>query len=301
VKNRGILIAEAVVASFLMLFAFAAAAALFDAALRWESDSGNYRKAALVAERKMEELRAEASDISSGDNFANHIDSLIAGPHADYPDAPGFSITVTPLDNVHRTITANGRTPGDGVHSPCSSFFTDPAPVGLPHPFDPTGDHQLNQIYHTYPYSRPMPRSYRLVQVSVAYGGGTNPRTFELVSLIGDPLMPPNPTVPNVNNSVVVSRVGPNSDISSASPSATYTVSVVTNSGAIVEEVSALWNITPRSTGSGDLFTLDPNGTSCRLDLGPAPYAGTEISLAARVRYRGVEAIGVSAPVGVNP
>ena len=78
-------------------------------------------------------------------------------------------------------------------------------------------------------------------------------------------------------------------------------VDVLAALGAIVEEVSAVWNITPTSTGSGRLFTLDPNGTQCRLELGPSPYAGTEISVAARVRYRGVEAIGTSANVGVSP
>ena len=161
-KPRGILIAEAVVASFLMLFAFAAAAALFDAALRWESDSGNYRKAGLVAERKMEELRAQASDIGAGGTFAGRIDGLIGGPHPDYLDAPGFTITVTSLPNRHLTIPANGLTPSDGVHSPCSTFFTAPGPPGAPHPFDPNGDHQRNRTYATYPFSRPMPQSYRL-------------------------------------------------------------------------------------------------------------------------------------------
>ena len=300
-KPRGILIAEAVVASFLMLFAFAAAAALFDAALRWESDSGNYRKAGLVAERKMEELRAQASDIGAGGTFAGRIDGLIGGPHPDYLDAPGFTITVTSLPNRHLTIPANGLTPSDGVHSPCSTFFTAPGPPGAPHPFDPNGDHQRNRTYATYPFSRPMPQSYRLVQVSVAYGNGPPPRTFELVSLIGDPLPPASNVVPNVNSSVVVTRTGPGGTLTPSNPTTTFDVAVQTASGAIVEEVSAIWNITPTSTGSGRLFTLDPNGTQCRLELGPSPYAGTEISVAARVRYRGVEAIGTSANVGVSP
>lgn len=297
-KQRGILIAEAIVASFLMLFAFVASASLFDAALRWEADSGNYRKAALVAERKMEELRAASADIAVGEAFADQIDALIAADHDEYDDAPGFAITVTALPNTHRVIPANGLTPTDGVHSPCSSFFTAPGPAGAPHSFDNRGDHQINRVYHTYPYSRPMPRSFRLVQVTVEYGGGVNPRTFELVSLIGDPLLVPTTTG---SGPVKVTRVGSNSDLNSSNPNATFNQNLQTQSGAIVEEVSAIWNITPTSTGAGKLFTPNPNGTSCRLDRRTPAFADTEITLAARVRYRGVEYVGYSPTVDVQP
>lgn len=293
-RRSGVLIVEAIVAAFLMVFAFAAAATLFDGALRWESQGANLRKATLVAERKMEELRRDCSDIPAGTTFAAHADTVLGLPVTPYPEDPGFTIEVDVLPHTNQRIQANGLTPTPGVHSPCSAFFT--LPPTLPAD-DPGGDFQRNRRYQTFPYSRPMAESFRQVQVTVYYGGGTPPnsRFVRLVSLIGDPILPPSATTPNENITVrVIRESGSPSSLSAGSPSAFYSLEVVTNSGAEVENVAAVWNITPDSTGHARIFTMDSSGQRVRITRGNLAVGGTEVRLAAKVRYGGVEAIGIS-------
>lgn len=296
-----------------MVFAFAAAASLFDASIRWESRSSNMRKAALIAERKMEELRGRSRDIPGVQSFDAHMTALIAGPHPPYNDAPGFIITVTELPNIHQEIPSNNLTPSDGVHSPCSLFYTTPvpaAPPNQPHPSDlpprpgiRNGDAQRNRRYDSYPYSRPMPLSYKLVKVEVEYGAGGlvgQPRNFELISLIGDPILPPDR--PAENRDLTVQVTGPASGtLSTGNPSIDLGLLVTTASGSVVEDVSAIWSITPTSTGDADLYTMNANGTQCRLLHGPLARSGTDVTIQAQVRYGGIEAIGFSPTFRVAP
>lgn len=305
--SSGVLIVEAVIAAFLMVFAFAASASLFDASLRWESFSSNQRKAALLAERKMEEIRARATAIPSGQTFAQHIDSVIGGTHNPYPDAPGFEFTVTTLRNRHLRVPTSGFTPTDGVHSPCSVLYTQPDNPGTtnritpaynidpPTPFDPNGagDFQKNNFYDTYPYSRSMANSYRLVKVTVSFGTNGD-RTVDLISLIGDPILPPNRPADNLNDTVNVVRTAGNNVLSGASDFAEYEIRVTTASGAVVEDVSALWSVHPLSTGSVDIFCLNASGTRVRVSRNRFSRNGTRARLFPKIRYEAEEARGLS-------
>lgn len=297
-RRSGILIVEAVIASFLMVFAFAAAATLFDGALRWESQGTNLRRAALLAERKMEQIRADCGNIPNGSDFPTHADSVIAGPHPDYADAPGFAFTVATLPNVHRMIPANNLTPTDGMHSPCSLFYTELPTVFVNDALGfPLGDFQKMKAYETFPYSRPMNDTYRMVEVNVTYGGA---RTFRLVSLIGDPILPPQPVAPNLNATVTVVRVSGPQNLSAGSPDAEYEIRVRTDpagSNVNVLDCSAVWNTTPDSTGNVTIFALDSKGTRVRVSRGPFALTPSEVRLAAKVRYGGVEAVGISADI----
>ncbi|MFA7482610.1 MAG: hypothetical protein WC314_19035 [Vulcanimicrobiota bacterium] len=315
---KGVLIAEAVIACFLLIFAFLAAASLFDASLRWESSSSNERKAALLAERKMEEIRAAASQVPSGTTFGDHIDSILALAHDSYSDAPGFDFEVVVLPNHHEPIPTSGFTPEDGVHSPCSQMYTEPSNPGSTsrtsgapaYDIDPAsafnlaGDFQKNERYDTYPYSRSMPNSFRLVRVRVLFGSGGN-RMAELISLIGDPILPPNKPTTNVNDTL---RVTPTGGVNiGLNGSQVFGTTVTTANGSIVEDVSCLWSIHPISSGTADLYVLNAGGTQVlvRARTAASGYhnglsqGGTNFVLFPQIRYEGIEARALSGDVNL--
>lgn len=305
----GVLVVEAIVACFLMVFAFAASASLFDASLRWESSSSNIRKATLLAERKMEEIRARSSLVPAGSTFADHIDDIISGPHPAYSDSPGFDFDVRVLDNEHRIVPTSGLTPSNGVHSPCSTFFTRPTNPGSlsraaqPYAFDDEGDFQKNARYETFPYSRAMPNTFRLVQVTVSYGSGGN-QEMQLISLIGDPILPPRRVTPpaeNLNNTLRVELESGPPNLNSVNAVADYRIVVTTANGSVVEDVSALWSIHPLSSGTADIFPLNASGTRVRISRNNLSRGGTSFRLFPQIRYEGIEARATSAVIGISP
>jgi hypothetical protein len=309
-RSSGVLIVEAIIAAFLMVFAFAASASLYDASLRWESQSGNLRKAALLAERKMEEIRALCSQVPSGTTFAAHADAVIGAAHPAYPDAPGFDFTVQTLPNRHQPVLTSGFTPDDGVHSPCSTLFTRPDNPGTVDrtvpayaidgntPFDRAGDFQKNNAYETYPYSRAMNNSFRLVRVTVNFGtnGG---RTIDLVSLIGDPILPPAKPASNINVTANVVLVNGSSSLTTAGSFAEYELRVTTAGGSQVEDVSALWSVHPLSNGTVDIFCLNAAGTRVRVTRNNLSRPGTSAVLFPKIRYEGIEARATSGSINL--
>lgn len=305
-------------ASFLMVFAFLASASLYDAALRWESQSGNMRKATLVAERKMEELRAVSAQVPSGQSFADYFDSLIpSGPES----IDGFDVTTTVLPNHHEKVKTSGYTPPDGFYSPCSTLYTEPDNPGstsrnaAPYNFDSgtlfdpaprgAGDFQLNNLYQTYPYSRTMNKTYRLVKVSVNYGA-RNGQPVELVSVIGDPILPlktPPPTAgyptdpPDIDFSMKVTPAGV-FGLAGLNNFLDFSFTLTAANGSVIEDAACLWGVHPLSSGTGDLFVMDGIGSKVRVrrsaDLS---RNGTKIILFPKVRYRGVDVRATSSDI----
>ena len=302
-KSGGFLVVEAIVACFLFVFAFAASAALFEASLRWVGQSSNYRQAGFLAERKMEEIRASVSQIPSGLSFSQHLDSILSGPHPPYDGFSEFEFEVELLDNEHKVVESSGFKPDDGVHSPCSAFYTRPdtptsvSRTAAPYANDPEGDFQKNATYSTYPYSRSMPDSYRLVQVRVTFGESAR-QNVELISLIGDPISPPklpaNSSDDNLNVAVRVVRESGPADLTSSTASAVYHIEVTTQSGSKVDDVSAIWSIYPISSGSVDIFPLDAAGTRVRVSRNGFSSAGTSVRLFPQIRYESIEARALS-------
>lgn len=274
-------------AAFLMLFAFAAACTLFDAAVRWEAESSNLRRANMVAEKKMEELRALTLTVPNGRSFSEVLEDL-DGPQAEYPEAPGFAIEVSILPNSHEAVPTSGLEPTDGVHSPCSSMFTEaPGPGDNP----PDDNPQLNNLYRTYPYTRHIPDSLKMVEVRVTYGSNSQP--VRLVSLLGDPLTP-------IDRVVVTKVSGPTNLI--GSDSAIYTAQVVTATGSHPKDVTILWSLSLQSTGSLTFLPLDSSGRRVqvkrRTSVTPAG-ADAKARVQAMVRYGGKEVSGESPPIGL--
>lgn len=289
--DRGGLLLEAVLAAFLMIFAFATSASLFDASLRWESEATNIRRASLVAERRLEELRALTAKVPAGSSFSNVLAGHL-GVETEYPEDPGFQVKVKALRNRHDRVETSGLTPPDGVHSPCSALFTAP-PATSPGSNPPNDNPQLNNAYSTYPYSRSMPTSLRLVEVTVTYSGG---KTLRLVSLLGDPIVPfaKKPVV------VVTKASGPSS-LSNTSTPAVFEAQVVTQSNSRPDDVTVLWSTTLDSTGALDCLPLDSTGRTVRVTRAPITPSGVgaKARVQALVRYGGQEAVGESIEISL--
>lgn len=281
------LLVEVIVASFLMLFAFAAASSLFDASLRWESESGNLRRAAMLADKTMEDLRFKAGQVPSGQSFSDILPGLL-GTSSD-SSAPGFVIETSLFTNTHRTVQTSGLTPPPGVHSPCSSMYTAVPPVN-----PPDNNPQLNNQYGTYPYTRYLPASLPMVQVAVTYAEGR--KTYRLVSLIGDPVTPfaATPTVQ-------VTKVSGPSSLNNFTTSAVYTAQVVTSTGSLPKDVTIIWGVTLGSTGSLVFLPSDSSGrnVSVKRRTSTPLGANAQARVQALVRYGGKEAVGVSDPISL--
>lgn len=278
---------EAIVASFLMLFAFIAATQLFDASLRWESSSINDRLAAMVAERRLEELRGWIDRECVATGFDNLSWGTVEVTGDSYPESPGFLIDVRtrlPINTQPRAATGRAPIP-DGLHSPASQLFAE-APAGR--------NQQRNSTWQSYPYTRHMDGSARLVEVTVRYGTG-NGREFKVVSLLGDPIAPALAPDSDYDPSPVVVS-GP-ANLGAAT--ATYDVEVRLPSGQPIPDVTVLWSIEPESTGAAVIRPLDAKGSQIELRRDPNSTPGSRIILAAKVRYRGREIVGYSNPINL--
>lgn len=272
-----------------MIFAFATSAKLFDGSVRWEAEAVNMRRASMIAERKIEELRALTADVPSGSSFAN----VLAGHFdvdSEYPDDPGFVVRVEKLKNTHRPVQTSGLTPTDGVHSPCSSLFT-AVPTGAPDSNPPDGNPQLNHKYKTYPYTRHLPSSLQLIRVTVTYSAGE--KNVRLVTLLGDPIIPFDRTP-----DVIVTKISPGPNILHASsPPAIYTAQVVTANGSEPKDVTILWSTSLDSTGSLNCLPLDSTGRRVSVTRRDLTSPGSRAKVQALVRYGGQEAVGLSAVI----
>lgn len=280
--TKGTLLVEAIVASFLFLFAFIAATQLFDASLRWESSSTNERLAALVAERRMEDLRGWVSQECKTAGFDTLDWASQEVVDEIEPESPGFLITVQTSDQIEHTPARPGTgraDPPPGFHSPCSTLYTQ-APAG--------DDQQQNQVWGTFPYSRELTASARLVQVTVTWGNGSH--DYRLVSLLSDSIEPAAAPSTNFTTSpAVISGAG---SVSTGS-SADYSVEVRLPNNAPIPDVTTLWSILPTSAGSASLRVLDSSGRTVRLTRA----SDGAITLVAKVRYRGKEIVGFSSVI----
>jgi hypothetical protein len=286
---RGVLIVEAVVAAFLMIFAFAAASTLFHSALQWEAQSGNVRRAALIAQKKIGEIRAWSEEYHSSHAFDEGWTSPITGIQADYAEAPGFEIEVIADQPHYDSIPSTGDTPPDGMYSPTSHFWSPPpASAALPNDFE---NPQKNPDYATFSRVRTFNASYRRVQVIVRYGNGGS-REFRAVTLVGDPITPASSGEPSISisRSAGPASVGPGD-------AADYSVTISLG-GHDLDDMVCLWGVDPESTGSLIVKPLDSNGRGARIIRPTWGNAGTS-RLAVRIRYRGRQYSKLSDPITV--
>lgn len=286
-KPSGVLIVEAVVAAFLMIFAFAAASSLFNASLQWESRSNNLRIAAALAERKVGELRAWSLNTHSEASFSSGWPGK-TGIHPPYPEAPGFQIEVLTDPPTYRENPTTNRTPDPGMYSPTSHFWDEvaspnPLPLDFPNP-------QKDEDYKTFSRVRTFPESFRRVEVVVRYGSALQ-QEFRTVTLIGDPIA-------RITPRFVFTLIGGSASLG-AGQAADYRVEMRDGSGHVVQDIVVLWGADPEGTGALIVKPLDSNGRTARVFRHPHATSG-QTKLFVRARYRGQEIRGYSDPISVN-
>ena len=294
--QRGALIVEAVVAAFLMVFAFAASTSLFHAALQWESQGGNVRKAALVAEKKIGEIRAWSEDHHATHSFDDGWVAPITGVQTDYPEAPGFAIEVIADQPTYEANPVTTETPPDGMYGPTSHFYVPPPfgvnptylPPALPADFE---NAQKSPFYGTFSRVRTFNASFRRVQVIVRYGNDQS-REFRAVTLVGDPITRSTGGAPVIT----IARLAGPANISQGNP-ADYGVTVEV-AGHVIDDVVCLWGVHPLSTGAVFVKPKDSNGREVRVSRPTFGNAGST-RLAVRLRYRGREYTTFSDPINV--
>lgn len=294
-RPRGVLMIEGVVAAFLMVFAFAAATALFDASLKWETQGSNTRRAALVAEKALGELRAWSLTTHSNSNFDAGWSSR-TGVRPEYPEAPGFQVEVIADQPVHGQNPTTGHTPPPGVYSPASHLWMPPNdPVADPRPSDPLPplpvdfeNPQRDKQYGTFARVRSFPKSFRRVQIVVRWD--VPQKEYRLVSLVGDPITP-------ITKQVTFNRTAGPSSLS-AGQAADYSVSLRDAGGHVIEDVVCVWGVDPLGTGALVVKPIDSNGRTARVWRDDNAQSGST-RLMVRLRYRGEEFTGYSNPISV--
>lgn len=290
-KPKGVLIVEAVVAAFLMIFAFAASTALFHGALQWEAQGSNVRRASMVAEKKVGEIRAWSETYHRTRSFDQGWTAPITGPQADYLEAPGFQITVKASLPEYRRILHTNETPPDGMYSPTSHFYDQAAFQPVPaFPADFPDNRQVNPTYGTFSYVRGFNSSFRQVEVTVKYSNSN--REFRLVTLVGDPL-------PRANPAVSFTRVSGSGSLSGGQK-ADYRVNITGPGGRVLDDIVCIWGVDlARTTGAVRVQPKDANAREVRVfhDVGSSPGV---VYLSVRFRYRGRQYTTYSDPFDVS-
>lgn len=292
-RSRGLLIAEAVVASFIMIFAFIAAARLFDASLKWEAEANALRTATFVAEKRMEQLRvwAETEFANKAFDDPSGWPSQVIPPTPD-PDTPSILVQVEVSEPVYlaphafRPAPANAP-PSPGLYSPTSHFYS-------PYPAN-TQNFQRHHQWLTYPYVRDLSSSCRRVEVTAFFGdSGTN--EYKLVALISDPVARPRATTAGAfpKFPVKIETVPPGITSISSSADVVFSVALEGAGGQDIPDVTALWSVDPESTGSVIIRPLDATARTVKVERLDVSVPGSTVRLAAKVRYRGKEIVGYS-------
>ncbi len=279
---------EGVVAAFLMVFAFAAASALFDASLRWEAQSSNMRRAALVAEKAVGELRAWSQSTHATSAFDLGWSSR-TGVRPPYAEAPGFEVEIlADLPRYGQNPTTGETAPPD-VYSPTSHVYVLPPapPLGLTDDFV---NPQKDPRYSTFAQARTFPKSFRRVQVIVRYADGT--KEYRLTTLVGDPIA-------QIRPQITFNRVSGSASLSPGR-AADWSATLRGSGGHQIDDVVFLWGVEPRSTGAVIIKPKDSNGRTARVWCDPHASPGGTTRLAVRCRYRGQEITEFSDPISVN-
>ncbi len=281
---------EGVVAAFLMVFAFAAACALFDASLRWETESSNMRRAALIAEKAVGELRAWSHTVHATSPFDNGW-AAQTGVRPAYAEAPGFEVEILADLPHYRQNPTTLETAPDGVYSPASHLYmpppANPSFPGLPDDFT---NPQKDPKYGGFARVRTFPQSFRRVQVIVRYADRT--KEYRLVTLVGDP-------VAQIRPRIAFTRIAGPASLS-LGQAADWSVSLRDAGGHAIDDVVYLWGVEPKSTGAVIVKPIDSNGRQARVWCDPNASPGGRTQLAVRCRYRGQEITGFSDRFTVN-
>ena len=294
--QKGLSIAEAVIASFILTAAMVVSAALYHSALQHSVRIDRRHLASRAAERRVEQIRSWSRD-QHGTNgelaFQEGWDAFDDTSEPD-PEYPGYTVS-----------TQVSRVP---LYSPSSEFerinFSAMEDENIPD--ESTEERQLED-------------SSYLVTVTASWGPSPKERIVTR-TLITDPVRDHgwNNEDPGEDAIKLSYQVGgawtENAPASINAGNDFYLSAVIKDAhGALVEKPAVQWYIDPKeSTGSGTIETLPSSPTNAKfvnevtVKRNPSGsdsvrvHTGGQVVLVARVRLGGVEAIQKSPPIQLN-
>lgn len=280
-KRRGLTLAEAIVAIFVMLAGVVVMVRLFHTSLRYQTLVDNQSTAVMLAEREMERVRGwsrknHTSPTASLD-FNNFLADSYPGKTAyEDPDFSGFLIQTTAAAHA--------------IYSPCSLF---------------------ELLYPTVAERRVLRNSVRKITVTVSWGWdpyNSAPLKHELTSLVGWPtckLVPPNPPA-------TATVTGAGSSIPQGGPMP-VTVSAVNANNHVLGDLFYAYIVqlglgnqgggfgSVEDTRDGRAATLHNYILSGAIPPVVTGYGVGKCDLRARARYRGIIVEGVKSDIDMLP
>jgi hypothetical protein len=284
---RGISLAEAIVACFVMTAAMVVSAALYNSALMHSVRIDRMHRAAQAVDRRIEEIRAWSRE----QHGTNGPDEFTSGWSA-YDN-------VETVDPEYPEFTIITRVTARDLFSP-SSAFEDKA-------FAAQADETVPQELKS--QRRQLNNSSYMLEVEGRWGEG--PRdAFVARTLIADPVKDygwePDEAYRAIELSSTPSSMAPEASIF-------ITAAVKDANGAVVRNAVVQWYVDPKSTGNGTL-RVDPRRpercefiNQVRVEKNPDDpddvievYTGGYVRVVARVRLGGVEAINKTNPIRLD-
>lgn len=274
--RRGLALPEAIIAIFILVAGFVVTAALFHTALRYVGIIERQALAVVLAEQKIEEIRAWSRRVhgtGGSESFSSNASwSAYDGVTEPAPDRPEIEISVSaepdnlfsPSSQFERARFSAQENEGDKVN---------PAAVG----------------------EKVLPGSVRRVEVTVSWGAAPGDR-LSLLTYVGDPFRDIDP-----DTAVVVTQISGGS-VLAPNAQARFRATVVDTSGQVIPDAIFTWYIDPDASGNGTLeFDADDSDTATFRNVvmleveggTPIPsHTGDRVRVGARVRVGGVEAVG---------
>lgn len=294
-RDRGVSLAEAIVACFILTFAMLVSAALYHTALQHSVRIDRRQLAARVAEQKIEEIRSwsRANHGTNGTmNFVDGWDTLEVSGET-LPEYPGYEMTVD--IEPHQ------------LFSPSSEFekiyFAALEDENVPDPNpDPSAADDPSK-------RRMLSNSAFLATIEVKWGTGSAERILTR-TIFADPVRDHGWDPENADEAISLEyRLGgswSSGAPASVSPNGEIRVRafVEDKDGNRVQDAVVTWYVDPASTGNGTIESepLKPDEAIFRnqVEVDPDPTDGVSgiivttkgsVQLVARVRLGGVEAV----------
>lgn len=286
---RGVSLAEAIIACFILTAAMAVSAALYHAALGHSVRIDRMHRASRAVERRLEEIRAWSRD-QHGTNGA-----------LDFGDWGSFNGELSkdleyPEFEIRTTIVAKE------LFSPSSAFEVKTFAAQADNTVDPAFKGEKRQL----------PQSSYIMTVEAKWGNGPKDN-FVARALLSDPVKDygwePELAHNAVELSTTPSIMRPNEEFE-------LQASIKDRAGRVVRNAVVQWYVDPRSTGKGTIRTnptrsdratftnavivdKDPDVDGDELTV----HTGGTVRIVARARLGGVEAINKTDPITlqVNP
>jgi hypothetical protein len=293
-KNRGVTLAEAIIASFVLTAAMAVSAALYHTALQYSVRIDRRHLAARAAERKVEEIRAWSRNNhgTNGSLEFNEGWDTFDGTDVDDPEFPGYKVH-TEVEQVP-------------LYSPSSEFeeirFSALEDENIPDDLDE---------------KRVLNDSSYLLTVTASWDTGPENRVVTRI-LVTDPVRDHGWSNENADQAIELTY-STGGGFGSSCPATLavgqdFRLSAVVKDGhgQLVENPAVQWYVDPKSTGNGTIVTAPSHPDRARFinevkvertpgNPGSAVivHTGGQVSIVARVRLGGVEAIHKSPAIGL--